>query len=153
MKKAYLILADGDVYEGRSIGAEGETLGEVVFTTGMTGYIETLTDPSYYGQIVIQTFPLIGNYGITPDMESGKAWPDGYIVRELSRMPSNFRCEGTIQDFLKEQDIPGIGEVRAQAIADYREESGGFKSIEDIQEVPGIKGKTFEKIADYITVE
>lgn len=73
----------------------------------MTGYLEVLTDPSYAGQAVVMTYPLIGNYGITPDMESKKAWPDGYIVRELSRMPSNFRCEGTIQEFLEEQDIPG----------------------------------------------
>ena len=77
----------------------------------MTGYLEVLTDPSYAGQAVVMTYPLIGNYGITPDMESLKAWPDGYIVRELSRMPSNFRCEGTIQDFLKEQDIPGIAGI------------------------------------------
>ena len=86
-------------------------MGELVFTTGMCGYIETLTDPSYAGQIVMQTYPLIGNYGITPDMESERPWPDGYIVRELSRMPSNFRCTGTIQDFLKKHDIPGISGI------------------------------------------
>ena len=103
---AILILADGTIFKGESLGAEGITTGETVFTTGMTGYFETLTDPSYFGQIVTQTFPLIGNYGITPDQESDRPWPDGYIVRELSRIPSNFRCEGTIQDYLKKYDIP-----------------------------------------------
>ena len=84
MNRAYLILADGTIFEGSAIGASGSTIGETVFTTGMTGYIETLTDPSYYGQIVTQTFPLIGNYGvISEDFESGKSWVNGYIVREL----------------------------------------------------------------------
>ena len=106
--KAFLILEDGTVFTGTSIGSTRDCISEIVFNTSMTGYLEVLTDPSYAGQAVVMTYPLIGNYGITPDMESGKAWPDGYIVRELSRMPSNFRCEGTIQDFLKEQDIPGI---------------------------------------------
>uniref|UniRef100_UPI00388E4926 carbamoyl-phosphate synthase domain-containing protein n=1 Tax=Treponema sp. TaxID=166 RepID=UPI00388E4926 len=97
MSSAYLILADGTVFEGSSIGAEGKTVGEVVFTTGMTGYIETLTDPSYFGQIVTQTFPLIGNYGvINEDFESRKSYVRGYIVRELCEKPSNFRCEGDL---------------------------------------------------------
>ena len=93
-----LVLEDGSTYRGRSFGGENFRIGELVFNTSMTGYLEVLTDPSYAGQAVVMTYPLIGNYGITPDMESKKAWPDGYIVRELSRMPSNFRCEGTIQD-------------------------------------------------------
>ena len=104
--KAFLILEDGTVFTGTSIGSTRDMISEIVFNTSMTGYLEVLTDPSYAGQAVVMTYPLIGDYGITPDMESRKAWPDGYIVRELSRMPSNFRCEGTIQDFLKEQDIP-----------------------------------------------
>ena len=92
MNKAYLILADGTVFEGNSIGVQGKTIGEVVFTTGMTGYLETLTDPSYFGQIVTQTFPLIGNYGVIPeDFESARSWVRGYIVRELCDGPSNFR--------------------------------------------------------------
>ena len=91
MNKAYLILADGTVFEGKPIGATGSTTGETVFTTGMTGYLETLTDPSYYGQIVTQTFPLIGNYGVIPeDFESKKSWVKGYIVRE--RCPEDDRC-------------------------------------------------------------
>ena len=98
--KAFLILEDGTVFTGTSIGSTKDMISEIVFNTSMTGYLEVLTDPSYAGQAVVMTYPLIGNYGITPDMESRKAWPDGYIVRELSRMPSNFRCEGTLQDFL-----------------------------------------------------
>ena len=114
--KAFLILEDGTVFEGTSIGSTKDMISEIVFNTSMTGYLEVLTDPSYAGQAVVMTYPLIGNYGITPDMESKKAWPDGYIVRELSRMPSNFRCEGTIQDFLKEQDIPGIAGIDTRAL-------------------------------------
>ena len=91
--KAFLILEDGTVFTGTSIGSTKDMISEIVFNTSMTGYLEVLTDPSYAGQAVVMTYPLIGNYGITPDMESRKAWPDGYIVRELSRMPSNFRCE------------------------------------------------------------
>ena len=91
-KKAYLILENGKIFEGRSFGAEGAVTGEVVFTTAMTGYLETLTDPSYYGQIVVQTFPLIGNYGVIPeDFESEAPALKGYIVREVCENPSNFR--------------------------------------------------------------
>ena len=86
--KAYLILEDGTVFEGTSIGSTREVISEIVFNTSMTGYLEVLTDPSYAGQAVVMTYPLIGNYGICKeDMESGRAWPDGYIVRELSRIP------------------------------------------------------------------
>ena len=99
-EKAYLMLANGQVFEGRSFGAKGTVIGEVVFTTGLTGYQETLTDPSYFGQIVTQTFPLIGNYGVnSEDSESAKSYVSGYIVREWCNAPSNFRCEGNINDF------------------------------------------------------
>ena len=95
--KAFLILEDGTVFTGTSIGSTREVISEIVFNTSMTGYLEVLTDPSYAGQAVVMTYPLIGNYGICyEDMESGRPWPDGYIVRELSRMPSNFRSEDTI---------------------------------------------------------
>ena len=108
-KKAYLLLENGDIYEGCAFGAEKEIVGELVFTTAMTGYLETLTDPSYYGQIVCQTFPLIGNYGVIPsDFESRKPALSAYIVREYCKEPSNFRCEGVLDDFLKENDIPGL---------------------------------------------
>lgn len=108
-KKAYLLLENGDIYEGIAFGSEKEAVGELVFTTAMTGYLETLTDPSYYGQIVCQTFPLIGNYGVIPsDFESRKPALTAYIVRELCQQPSNFRCDGVLDTFLKENDIPGI---------------------------------------------
>ncbi len=108
-KKAYLVLENGDVYEGFAFGAEKEIVGELVFTTAMTGYLETITDPSYYGQIVCQTFPLIGNYGvISSDFESKKPALRAYIVREWCQQPSNFRCEGVLDTFLKDSDIPGL---------------------------------------------
>ena len=125
MCNAYLILADGTIYEGRSIGATGSTLGETVFTTGMTGYLETLTDPSYYGQIVTQTFPLIGNYGvINEDFESKQSWVRGYIVRELCDGPSNFRCQSKLNDFLKAQGIIGICGIDTRALTKRLRESG-----------------------------
>ena len=108
MKKGYLVLADGQVFEGERFGAEGDALGELVFTTGMGGYLETLTDPSYYGQIVLQTFPLIGNYGLIPADFEGEPRLKGYVVRECCEEPSNFRSEGTLDSFLKEKGIPGL---------------------------------------------
>lgn len=115
--KAFLILEDGTIFEGKSIGSTRESISEIVFNTSMTGYLEVLTDPSYAGQAVVMTYPLIGNYGICyEDMESGQAWPDGFIVRELSRKPSNFRCEGTIQEFLEKYDIPGICGIDTRAL-------------------------------------
>ena len=99
--KAFLILEDGTVFTGQSIGAPREVISEIVFNTSMTGYLEVLTDPSYAGQAVVMTYPLIGNYGICyEDMESDRPWLDAFIVRELSRIPSNFRSEDTIQNFL-----------------------------------------------------
>ena len=127
--RAFLILEDGTVFSGTSIGSEKDMISEIVFNTSMTGYLEVLTDPSYAGQAVVMTYPLIGNYGITPDMESKKAWPDGYIVRELSRMPSNFRCEGTIQDFLKKQDIPGIAGIDTRALTKILREKGTMNGM------------------------
>lgn len=127
--KAFLILEDGTVFTGTSIGSTRDMISEIVFNTSMTGYLEVLTDPSYAGQAVVMTYPLIGNYGITPDMESLKAWPDGYIVRELSRMPSNFRCEGTIQDFLKKYDIPGIAGVDTRVLTKILREKGTMNGM------------------------
>ena len=126
---AFLILEDGTVFTGTSIGSTKDMISEIVFNTSMTGYLEVLTDPSYAGQAVVMTYPLIGNYGITPDMESKKAWPDGYIVRELSRMPSNFRCEGTIQDFLEKQDIPGIAGIDTRALTKILREKGTMNGM------------------------
>lgn len=125
MGKAFLILADGTVFEGKSIGAQGKTIGETVFTTGMTGYLETLTDPSYFGQIVTQTFPLIGNYGVIPsDAESMQSWVRGYIVREICDLPNNFRCQKTLDEYLKEQNIVGICGIDTRALTKKLRESG-----------------------------
>lgn len=123
--KVYLTLENGKQFTGYSFGAEKEVIGELVFTTGMTGYIETLTDPSYYGQIVTQTFPLIGNYGmIEADAESKKPWVTAYIVREKCDKPSNFRCEGTIDDYLKKQGIPGIYGIDTRELTKIVREAG-----------------------------
>ena len=128
--KAFLILSDGNVFEGTSIGAEREVISEIVFNTSMTGYLEVLTDPSYAGQAVVMTYPLIGNYGICrEDMESRQAWPDGYIVRELSRIPSNFRSGDTIDHFLKEQDIPGISGIDTRALTKILREKGTMNGM------------------------
>jgi carbamoyl-phosphate synthase small subunit len=128
--KAFLILEDGTVFTGTSIGSTGEVISEIVFNTSMTGYLEVLTDPSYAGQAVVMTYPLIGNYGICQeDMESLKPWPDGYIVRELSRMPSNFRSEGTIQHFLKENKIPGISGIDTRALTKILREKGTMNGM------------------------
>lgn len=128
--KAYLILEDGTVFEGTSIGSSREVISEIVFNTSMTGYLEVLTDPSYAGQAVVMTYPLIGNYGICrEDMESRQAWPDGYIVRELSRIPSNFRSGDTIEHFLKEQDIPGISGIDTRALTKILREKGTMNGM------------------------
>lgn len=128
--KAFLILEDGTVFTGQSIGANREVISEIVFNTSMTGYLEVLTDPSYAGQAVVMTYPLIGNYGIcTQDMESDRPWPDAYIVRELSRIPSNFRSEGTIQDFLLKYDIPGISGIDTRALTKILREKGTMNGM------------------------
>lgn len=123
--KAFLILEDGTVFTGTSIGSAREVISEIVFNTSMTGYLEVLTDPSYAGQAVVMTYPLIGNYGICyEDMESLKPWPSGYIVRELSRIPSNFRSGDTIQHFLESNDIPGISGIDTRALTKLLRENG-----------------------------
>ncbi|MDF2537781.1 MAG: carbamoyl phosphate synthase small subunit [Herbinix sp.] len=128
--KAFLILEDGNVFIGESIGAQREIISEIVFNTGMTGYLEVLTDPSYAGQSVVMTYPLIGNYGICyEDMESHKAWADGFIVRELSRMPSNFRNEESIQSFLQRSDIPGIAGIDTRALVKLLRNKGTMNGM------------------------
>lgn len=140
--RVYLTLANGRQFTGYSFGAEKEVVGELVFTTGMTGYIETLTDPSYYGQIVTQTFPLIGNYGmIEADTESKKPWVTAYIVREKCDEPSNFRCGGTIDEYLKKHDIPGIYGIDTRELTKIVREAGVMnaaitkKPLKDLSEV------------------
>ena len=127
---AFLILEDGTVYKGKSIGSKREVISEIVFNTSMTGYLEVLTDPSYAGQAVVMTYPLIGNYGIChEDKESLKPWPDGYIVKELSRIPSNFRSEDTIQHFLEKHDIPGICGIDTRALTKRLREIGTMNGM------------------------
>lgn len=114
---AFLILEDGTVFQGKGFGATGEIIGEVVFTTAMTGYQETLTDPSFYGQLITQTFPLMGNYGLNEeDVESHKCWAKGYIVREWCEYPSNFRSEWDLNTYLKKQGVVGICGIDTRAL-------------------------------------
>ena len=122
--KVYLTLQNGKQFVGSRFGASGDVIGELVFTTGMTGYIETLTDPSYYGQIVTQTFPLIGNYGVTPDFESKKPWVSAYVVREKCDMPSNFRSEDTLDKYLKDNGIIGVYGIDTRELTKIVRESG-----------------------------
>ncbi len=123
--KACLVLANGLVFEGKNFGASGCIIGEAVFTTGMNGYLETLTDPSYFGQIVTQTFPLIGNYGlITPDLESSKIHVRGYIVRSWCETPSNFRQTGDIDTWLKNQNIIALYDIDTRALTKVLREAG-----------------------------
>ncbi len=142
MKRAYLTLQNGKQFVGTRFGADGDVTGELVFTTGMTGYIETLTDPSYYGQLVTQTFPLIGNYGmISPDCESKKPWVSAYIVREKCEAPSNFRCEGQLDDYLKANNVIGLYGIDTRELTKIVREAGVMnaaitsKPLKDLSEV------------------
>lgn len=157
--KAFLILEDGTVFEGIHIGADKEIISEIVFNTSMAGYLEVLTDPSYAGQAVCMTYPLIGNYGIClSDMESKKAWPDGLIVRELSRMASNFRKEITIQEFLEKQEVPGIAGIDTRALTKILREKGTMNGmittneIYDLNDIlPKLKAYTTGKVVEKVT--
>ena len=157
--KAFLILEDATVFTGTSIGSQKEIISEIVFNTSMTGYLEVLTDPSYAGQAVVMTYPLIGNYGIChEDMESAKPWPDGYIVRELSRMPSNFRCEDSIQNFLTKHDIPGIAGIDTRALTKILREKGTMNGMITTNEnynleeiLPKLKAYTTGKVVEKVT--
>ncbi|MDR3120440.1 MAG: carbamoyl phosphate synthase small subunit [Clostridiales bacterium] len=124
-RKAFLTLENGQVFEGTGFGAAGEVTGEVVFTTGMTGYLETLTDMSYHGQIVIQTFPLIGNYGLIPeDFESARPQVRGYIVKEICGAPSNFRSQGGLENYLAERGVIGLCDIDTRALTKVIREQG-----------------------------
>jgi carbamoyl-phosphate synthase small subunit len=127
--QALLVLEDGRIFRGTSYGAEGTTLGEAVFTTGMTGYQETLTDPSYARQLIVQTAPHIGNTGVNQaDNESTRIWAAGYVVRDAARRPSNWRSEGTLDDELRAQGIVGIQGVDTRAITRHLRERGAMKA-------------------------
>lgn len=157
--KAFLILEDGTVFEGTHIGADKEIISEIVFNTSMAGYLEVLTDPSYAGQAVCMTYPLIGNYGICKDdMESLKPWPDGFIVHELSRIPSNFRCDMTIQQFLEENQVPGIAGIDTRALTKILREKGTMNGMITTNEnydfaqiQPRLKAYTTEKVVERVT--
>ncbi len=162
--KAFLVLEDGTVFEGNHIGAQKEIISEIVFNTSMAGYLEVLTDPSYAGQAVCMTYPLIGNYGICKeDMESGKPWPDGFIVRELSRVPSNFRCDMTIQEFLEQNGVPGIAGIDTRALTKILREKGTMNGMITTDEaclddayrekeiLPKLKEYTTGKVVEIVT--
>ena len=157
--KAFLILEDGTVFEGTHIGADKEIISEIVFNTSMAGYLEVLTDPSYAGQAVCMTYPLIGNYGVClTDMESKKAWPDGFIVRELSRLASNFRKDISIQEFLENQDIPGIAGIDTRALTKILREKGTMNGMITTNEayvldqiLPRLKEYTTGKVVEKVT--
>ena len=159
--KAFLILEDGTVFEGVSIGADAEVISEIVFNTSMAGYLEVLTDPSYAGQAVCMTYPLIGNYGICrQDCESRRPWPDGFIVRELSRMPSNFRSDCSIQEFLQEYGVPGIAGIDTRALTKILREKGTmngmittreYDSLDEI--LPRLAAYTTGKVVEKVTCE
>jgi len=145
---AYLILQNGQVFTGKRFGADGEVTGEVVFCTSMVGYVETLTDPNYYGQIVVQTFPLIGNYGINvSDFESKKINPKAYIVYEYCQEPSNFRSEGCLDIFLKENNIIGLYDVDTRGLTKALREGGTMNGM--ITSSAAEKDKYLEKINSF----
>ncbi len=152
--KALIALEDGTIFEGRSFTGAGETTAEIVFNTGMTGYQEVLTDPSYKGQIVTMTYPLIGNYGVTPeDMESYAIHQTAFLMKEYNAIPSNFRSQGTLADFLKEYDVLGVEGIDTRALTRHLRVSGSMKGIvstEDLdpaslvkkaKESPGLVGR------------
>ena len=122
---AYLVLENGKVFSGKAFGAVGDVTAEVVFTTGMSGYLETLTEKSFFGQIVVQTFPMIGNYGVIPaDFESDMIAPSAYIVKEWCEFPSNFRAEGDLDTFFKEHGVVGLCGVDTRALTKCIRENG-----------------------------
>ena len=157
--KAFLILEDGTVFEGIQIGADREVVSEIVFNSSMAGYLEVLTDPSYAGQAVCMTYPLIGNYGVCKDdMESKKPWPDGFIVRELSRNFSNFRADFSIQQFLEENNVPGIAGIDTRALTKLLREKGTMNGMittdahYKLDEVlPRLKAYTTGKVVEKVT--
>jgi len=156
--QALLVLEDGRVFRGRSFGASGEAYGEVVFNTSMTGYQEILTDPSYKGQIVAMTYPLIGNYGINKeDVESRKIFLEGFVVKECSEIASNWRSQKTLDEYLKENNILGIEGIDTRALTLHIREAGAMKAIlstqdldeksllQKVKESPGLLGRDLVK--------
>lgn len=157
--KAYLILEDGTVFEGNSIGSQKEIISEIVFNTSMTGYLEVLTDPSYAGQAVCMTYPLIGNYGINlEDTESRGSFVDGFIVHEIAKFPSNFRCEDTLINYLVKNNITGISDIDTRALTIILREKGTMNGMittnsdYDLEEVlPRIKAFKAKDVVSLVT--
>lgn len=156
--KAILALADGRTFEGESFGAAGEAAAEIVFNTSISGYQEILTDPSYCGQMVVMTYPLIGNYGINPeDFESDRPYLRGFIVKELSGIPSNWRSRGTLDQFLKDSGVVGIQGIDTRALTRHIREAGAQQAVistntddsqylvEKAQSTPGLTGRDLVK--------
>ncbi len=154
MEKAYIVLEDGTVFEGKRFGSSQNMIGELVFSTGMCSYTETLTDPSYAGQIVMQTFPLIGNYGVIHEDFEGKSAVRGYVVREYSKTPSNFRSDGEINDFLIANGIPGIYGIDTRELTKIIRERGVMNAY-ICDEVPAdlseIKNYKIENAVESVT--
>lgn len=150
MKKVFIILEDGSIFEGKSFGAEGEALGELVFTTSVVGYVAALTDPRYYGQIILQTFPLIGNYGyISEQRESDKVWAKAFVVREYCENPSNFRCECTLDEYLRAQGVVGVCDVDTREITQHIRENG----VMNAKIVSSLDDIDYEEIKSYRIVD
>lgn len=161
--EAILVLEDGRTFAGASFGAKGEVFGEIVFNTSMTGYQEILTDPSYAGQIVCMTYPLIGNYGVNEtDVESRRPWAAGFVVREASRIYSNHRATGSLQSFLETNNIVGIEHIDTRALVRHIREKGAMRSVistedldvksllERVRTSPDMKGR---ELATEVTVD
>lgn len=128
--KAILLLEDGTMFEGEHFGAEGEAFGEVVFNTSITGYQEIITDPSYKGQIVMMTYPLIGNYGVNEeDVESCKPWLEGFVVKELSSIHSNWRSTMSLDEYLKKYNIIGIQGINTRALTRLLRQKGAMQAV------------------------
>lgn len=156
MKKRYLILEDGAIFQGWAFGADVPAIGELVFTTGMVGYVETLTDPSYYGQIIMQTFPLVGNYGVMEEDFEGRPWLRGYVVKEWCDAPSNFRCQYDLDTFLKKHGIPGLCGVDTRELTNRIREYGVINAMiadavpEDLSEITSY---LVEGAVDRVTID
>lgn len=157
--KAFLILEDGTVFTGTSFGAAKEVISEIVFNTSMAGYPEVLTDPSYAGQAVCMTYPLIGNYGVClEDMESVRPWPDALIVRETCHVPSNFRSDESLDAFMKKYDIPGISGIDTRALTKLLREIGTMNGMITTDEhydlqiiLPQLRKYTCGKVVEKVT--
>ncbi|MDD7253982.1 MAG: carbamoyl phosphate synthase small subunit [Firmicutes bacterium] len=157
--KAFLILEDGTVFTGTSFGAAKEVISEIVFNTSMAGYPEVLTDPSYAGQAVCMTYPLIGNYGVClEDMESVRPWPDALIVRETCHVPSNFRSDESLDAFMKKYDSPGISGIDTRALTKLLREIGTMNGMVTTDEhydlqiiLPQLKKYTCGKVVEKVT--